>query len=88
VLLTISDKLFMVFLILLMISVVISGVGFQFMNWRVEDPEDNDGEPGSRKKRALDRQDKSLGRFYRSKLVWVSLAGMLISIVMSLIASK
>jgi hypothetical protein len=81
---TISDKLFMGSLILLMVGVVVSGIGFQFMNWRINESGEPSDEP--RKKRAMDRQDKSLVRLYRSKLVWIAIAGMLISIVLSLIA--
>ncbi|MFC5452080.1 hypothetical protein [Paenibacillus aestuarii] len=82
----ISDKLFMGSLILLMISVVISGVGFQFMNWRTQAPEDQNGETkgnSARKKAVIDAQDKSLKRVFRSYLLWIAVAGMLISIVLS-----
>lgn len=83
---SISDKLFMGSLILLMISVVVSGIGFQFINWRTQisdETEGETGESGSRKKTVIDRQDKSLRRLARSYLFWISLGGMAISIVLS-----
>lgn len=81
-----SDKLFMGSLILLMVSVVISGIGFQFVNWRSQVTDEIDGETrdsGSRKKAMIDRQDKSLSRVLRSYLFWIAVAGMLISIGLS-----
>ena len=61
---SLSDKLFMGSLILLMISIVVSGIGFQFVNWRTQVTDELDGETqesGSRKKAVMDRQDKKLG---------------------------
>jgi hypothetical protein len=82
---TISDKLFMGSLILLMISAIISGIGFQFANWRTSAGEEpgEDVNNGPRKKAAMDKQDRSLKRFFRSYLLWISLLGMAISIVLS-----
>ncbi|WP_261302238.1 hypothetical protein [Paenibacillus andongensis] len=88
---SISDKLFMGSLILLMISIVVSGIGFQFVNWRTQVNDELDGETqgsGSRKKAVLDRQDKSLGRVLRSYLFWIAIAGILISIGLSWFSSK
>jgi len=82
----ISDKLFMGSLILLMISVVISGIGFQFINWRTQVQEDEEGVTkgnSARKKAVMEAQDKSLKRVFRSYLLWIAVAGMLISIVLS-----
>jgi hypothetical protein len=82
---SIADKLFMGSLILLMISAVISGIGFQFANFRTQADED----PGeqvrdkNRKQIAVDKQDRSLRRFFRSKLMWLSLVGMAVSILLS-----
>ncbi|MCY9670260.1 hypothetical protein M5X11_36110 [Paenibacillus alginolyticus] len=88
---SLSDKLFMGSLILLMISIVVSGIGFQFVNWRAQVTDELDGETqgsGSRKKAVMDRQDKSLGRVLRSKLFWIAIAGILISIGLSWFSSK
>ncbi|WP_222708597.1 hypothetical protein [Paenibacillus sp. N3.4] len=74
-------------LILLMVSVVISGIGFQFVNWRSQVTDELDGETkdsSSRKKSVIDRQDKSLRRVLRSYLFWISVAGILVSIGLSL----
>ncbi|NEW08294.1 hypothetical protein GK047_20030 [Paenibacillus sp. SYP-B3998] len=73
-------------LILLMISVVISGIGFQFVNWRSEVSDEVEGETkssSSRKKAIIARQDKSLGRVYRSYLFWIAVAGIVVSIGLS-----
>lgn len=83
---SISDKLFMGSLILLMISVVISGIGFQFANWRTQVTDELDAETNSssaRKKAVLERQDKSLKRVLRSYLFWIAIAGMLVSVLLS-----
>ncbi|MEW9698169.1 hypothetical protein [Paenibacillus sp. SI8] len=87
---SISDKLFMGSLILLMISVVISGIGFQFVNWRSQVNDEIDGEEqgsnsrsSARKKSIMDKQDKSLRRLYRSYLFWIAVAGILVSIGLS-----
>jgi CBS domain containing-hemolysin-like protein len=85
VLQSISDKLFMGSLILLMISAVVSGIGFQFASFRNQVDED----PGeqvkdkNRKHIAIDKQDRSLRRFFRSYLMWISLVGMAVSILLS-----
>ncbi|MGG1514513.1 hypothetical protein ABE504_03800 [Paenibacillus oryzisoli] len=81
-----ADKLFMISLILLMVSVVVSGVGFQFLKWKSQVENELDEEPKSssaRKKAAMDRQDKSLKRIGRSYLFWIALGGMLLSVVLS-----
>jgi CBS domain containing-hemolysin-like protein len=81
-----SDKLFMGSLILLMVSAVISGIGFQFANWRTQIHEDGDStgsDNASRKKIVIDKQDKSLRRFFRSILMWISITGIALSIVLS-----
>lgn len=73
-------------LILLMVSVVISGIGFQFVNWRSQVNDELEGETNnssSRKKAVIERQDKSLGRVLRSYLFWISIAGILVSIGLS-----
>jgi hypothetical protein len=78
-------------LILLMISIVVSGIGFQFVNWRTQVTDELDGETrdsASRKKAVMDRQDKSLGRVLRSYLFWIAIAGILISIGLSWLSSK
>lgn len=83
---SISDKLFMGSLILLMISVVVSGIGFQFVNWRSQVTDELDAETNSssaRKKAVMERQDKSLKRVLRSYLFWIAIAGMLVSILLS-----
>ena len=83
---SISDKLFMGSLILLMISVVISGIGFQFINWRTQISDEADGETqgnSSRKRAVMERQDKSLQRVYRFYLFWIAVAGILVSIGLS-----
>ncbi|MDR6878326.1 MULTISPECIES: hypothetical protein [Bacillales] len=83
---SLSDKLFMGSLILLMISVVVSGIGFQFVNWRSQVTDEMEGEmsdSSARKKAVMDRQDKSLKRVLRSYLFWISIAGILISILLS-----
>ncbi|WP_189020436.1 hypothetical protein [Paenibacillus marchantiophytorum] len=83
---SLSDKIFMGSLILMMIAVVVSGIGFQFVNWRsqVNDELDTETKGSSgRKKAVMDRQDKSLGRVLRSYLFWIAVAGMLVSIVLS-----
>ncbi|MEC0228719.1 MULTISPECIES: hypothetical protein [Paenibacillus] len=83
---SISDKLFMGSLILLMISVVVSGIGFQFINWRSQVNDELDSETkdsSSRKKAVIDRQDKSLSRVLRSYLFWIAIVGILVSIVLS-----
>jgi hypothetical protein len=83
---SISDKLFMGSLILLMISVVVSGIGFQFVNWRSQVTDELDAETKSssaRKKAVMDRQDKSLKRVLRSYLFWIAIAGMLVSVLLS-----
>ncbi|UJF34599.1 hypothetical protein [Paenibacillus hexagrammi] len=83
---SIADKVFMGSLILLMISVVISGIGFQFLNGRSQDSDETEGEAGgnsSRKRAMMEKQDKSLRRLGRSYLLWISLAGIVISIVLS-----
>ncbi len=88
---SISDKLFMGSLILMMVSVVISGVGFQFVNWKSQVTDELDAETkksSNRKKSVMDRQDKSLGRVLRSYLFWIAIAGILISIGLSLFSSK
>jgi hypothetical protein len=82
---SIADKLFMGSLILLMISAVISGIGFQFANFRTQADEDpaEQVKDKNRKHIAIDKQDRSLRRFFRSKLMWLSLFGMAISILLS-----
>jgi hypothetical protein len=83
---SISDKLFMGSLILLMISVVVSGIGFQFVNWRSQVTDELDAETKSssaRKKAVMDLQDKSLKRVLRSYLFWIAIAGMLVSVLLS-----
>lgn len=83
---SISDKLFMGSLILLMISVVVSGIGFQFVNWRSQVTDELDAETKSssaRKKAIMERQDKSLKRVLRSYLFWIAIAGMLVSVLLS-----
>ncbi|NOV01484.1 hypothetical protein GC097_15815 [Paenibacillus sp. LMG 31457] len=83
---SISDKLFMGSLILLMISVVVSGIGFQFVNWRSQVTDELDAETNSssaRKRAVMERQDKSLKRVLRSYLFWIAIAGMLVSILLS-----
>ncbi|MDU0205374.1 MULTISPECIES: hypothetical protein [Paenibacillus] len=83
---SISDKLFMGSLILLMISVVVSGIGFQFVNWRSQVTDELDAETNSssaRKKAVMERQDKSLKRVLRSYLFWIAIAGMLVSVLLS-----
>ncbi|MBD0382603.1 hypothetical protein [Paenibacillus sedimenti] len=88
---SISDKLFMGSLILLMISVIISGIGFQFINWRTQVTDETDGETqgsSSRKKAVIERQDKSLRRVYRSYLFWIAVSGILISIGLSYIPQR
>jgi hypothetical protein len=72
-------------LILLMISAVVSGIGFQFASFRSqvdEDPKEQVKDK-SRKHIAMDKQDRSLRRFFRSYLMWISLAGMAVSILLS-----
>jgi predicted nucleic acid-binding Zn ribbon protein len=85
VLQTISDKLFMGSLILLMISMVISGIGFQFVSFRRQAGEDPGEQLGSaeRKQSMLEKQDRSLRRFYRSYLFWISIIGIVVSILLS-----
>ncbi|MZQ84827.1 hypothetical protein GQF01_22205 [Paenibacillus sp. 5J-6] len=83
---SISDKLFMGSLILLMIAVVVSGIGFQFVNWRSQVTDELDEETktsSARKKAVMDRQDKSLKRVLRSYLFWIAIAGMLVSVLLS-----
>lgn len=83
---SISDKLFMGSLILLMISVVVSGIGFQFVNWRsqvTDELEEETKTSSTRKKAVMDRQDKSLKRVLRSYLFWIAIAGMLVSVLLS-----
>ncbi|WNR43448.1 hypothetical protein [Paenibacillus roseipurpureus] len=83
---SIADKLFMGSLILMMIAVVVSGVGFQFVNWKsqvTDELEEETKTSSGRKKAVMDRQDRSLKRIGRSYLFWIALAGMLISIVLS-----
>jgi hypothetical protein len=83
---SIADKVFMGSLILMMVSVVISGVGFQFVNWKSQVTDELDAETktsSNRKKSVMDRQDKSLKRIGRSYLFWIALTGMLISIGLS-----
>jgi len=83
---SISDKLFMGSLILLMIDVVVSGIGFQFVNWRSQVTDELDEETktsSARKKAVMDRQDKSLKRVLRSYLFWIAIAGMLVSVLLS-----
>lgn len=83
---SIADKLFMGSLILMMVSVVISGVGFQFVNWKsqvTDELEEETKTSSNRKKSVMDRQDKSLKRIWRSYLFWIALVGMLISIGLS-----
>ena len=78
-------------LILLMISIVVSGIGFQFVNWRSQVTDELDGgneESGSREESRMDRQDKSLERVLRSYLFWIAIAGILISIGLSWFSSK
>ncbi|WP_171684296.1 hypothetical protein [Paenibacillus planticolens] len=73
-------------LILLMISVVVSGIGFQFVNWRSQVTDELDAETNSssaRKRAVMERQDKSLKRVLRSYLFWIAIAGMLVSILLS-----
>ncbi|MBA2944223.1 hypothetical protein HZF08_38765 [Paenibacillus sp. CGMCC 1.16610] len=73
-------------LILLMISVVVSGIGFQFVNWRTQVTDELDEETNSssaRKKAVMERQDKSLKRVVRSYLFWIAIAGMLVSVLLS-----
>ncbi|MHC0559798.1 hypothetical protein ACYEXS_09200 [Paenibacillus sp. MAH-36] len=73
-------------LILLMISVVVSGIGFQFVNWRSQVTDELDAETNSssaRKKAVMERQDKSLKRVLRSYLFWIAIAGMLVSVLLS-----
>jgi CBS domain containing-hemolysin-like protein len=85
----ISDKLFMGSIILLMVSAVFSGIGFQFASWRTqvhEDIEQAESGNASRKKIVIDKQDKSLSRFFRSILMWISIAGIVTSIVLSYLA--
>lgn len=83
---SLSDKIFMGSLILLMISVVVSGIGFQFVNWRSQVTDELEGETNdssARKKAVMDRQDKSLKRVLRSYLFWIAIAGILVSILLS-----
>lgn len=81
----ISDKLFMGSLILLMISAIISGIGLQFAVWRTQAGEEpgEESSNASRKQISMDKQDRSLRRFYRSYLLWISLAGIVVSILLS-----
>lgn len=83
---SIADKLFMGSLILMMVAVVVSGIGFQFVNWKSQvsnELEEETNTSSNRKKSAMDRQDKSLKRIGRSYLFWIALAGMLVSIGLS-----
>lgn len=88
---SIADKVFMGSLILMMIAVVVSGVGFQFVNWRSQvndELEEETKTSSSRKKNVMDRQDKSLKRIGRSYLFWIALAGMLISVGLSYLSNS
>ncbi|WP_310500551.1 hypothetical protein [Paenibacillus qinlingensis] len=83
---SIADKVFMGSLILMMVAVVVSGVGFQFINWKSQvnnELEEETKTSSNRKKSVMDRQDKSLKRIGRSYLFWIAVAGMLISIGLS-----
>jgi hypothetical protein len=80
----ISDKLFYISLIVVIVSVVISGVGPQgfFM-------QKSDKVPGAyeepKKQTIVERQDKALNRLVKSKLLWIGIGGIVVSIVLSLL---
>jgi len=78
----ISNTLFFISLIVLMLGVLISGVGPQGFF-----PRKSDKVPGAyetpRKQTIVDRQDKALDRLKRSKIIWAGLIGIVISIVLA-----
>ncbi|WP_058302372.1 hypothetical protein [Gorillibacterium timonense] len=76
-----SDKLFLISLFLLILSFLIAGFGpTQAIKG---DSEDEDEEPKTRLQKKIEKQDKRLASIWKSKLMWVSLAGILISVVIS-----
>ncbi|AHD07206.1 hypothetical protein ABNB59_04985 [Paenibacillus larvae] len=80
----ISDSLFMISLIALMFSVVFNGIFFRGFSFKKKD--DNPNEYVIPKKgKIIESQDKGLKRFIRSKLTYISLGGIALSIVISLI---
>jgi len=81
-LIDISNKLFLISLIVIMAGVLISGVGPQGFFFRKSDKV-----PGAyeepRKQTMVERQDNALDRLKKSKLVWIGLGGVAVSILLS-----
>lgn len=76
-----SDKLFMISLFLLILAFLLAGFG---PNQAIKgDSEDQDEEPKTRFHRRLEKQDKRLKAVWKSKLLWVAFAGMILSVVIS-----
>ena len=76
-----SDKLFMLSLFLLIVAFLVAGFG---PNQAFKgDSEDQDEEPRTRFEKKLEKQDKRLKAVWRSKLLWVAVAGMVLSVILS-----
>jgi hypothetical protein len=82
---TISDRLFMIGLLITIAGVVIAGVGPQllFPMRRLDKPDEYETKNG--KERSLERQDLALNRLKKSLLLWIGLGCMVISIILSVI---
>ncbi|WP_438434171.1 hypothetical protein [Gorillibacterium sp. sgz500922] len=76
-----SDKLFMLSLFLLIVAFLVAGFG---PNQAIKgDSEDQDEEPRTRFEKKLEKQDKRLKAVWRSKLLWIAVAGMVLSVIVS-----
>ncbi|WP_253735684.1 hypothetical protein [Paenibacillus sp. FJAT-26967] len=84
VLRNISDTLFLISLAVLMVSAIMNGINFQSFLLKRKDDDPRKLEVPV-KSTQLEKQNKGLTTFFRSKLTWIGLACVFISVALSYI---
>ncbi|MEC0249435.1 hypothetical protein P4H65_27010 [Paenibacillus chitinolyticus] len=79
---SISDTLFLLALILLIVSAIVSGIGFQAFTMRRKDNDPSQIEVPNKQKQ-LEKQNKGMAGFIRSKITLTAVVFALVSVVLS-----
>lgn len=77
-----SDKIFMASLLLMIVSMLVSGIALPSVLVRRKTVEDEESELTKTQKR-YKKQDVALQRLAKSKMLWISILGMIVSIILS-----
>ncbi|MEO3946870.1 hypothetical protein [Gorillibacterium sp. CAU 1737] len=76
-----SDKLFLISLFLLLVTFLYAGFG---PTHAIKgDAEDQEEEPKTRLQRKIEKQDQRLAAVWKMKLLWISVGGILLSVLLS-----